>query len=284
MSAGGSDDDGGYNDDDDDMDSVPLSVRLQAMSAQPSMPAEGLTAEDISESPKEARDMALVQPRTEPIPYPQSAVMGGMFTPDEPSFVDLGGDPNTISSESSSSSEESENIIPYSPDKDPSPTHAATSEAREPPTPMDSRESVGQDDIAGEPVTAVAAQHLREGEEDDIEELPHITVGGPTAGQPGPGSTSTPSGSHQQSTSARLLHRKFLGPGCCWLSRHLQCLLSSRPQVDRGEGRSSRCNQSLFLSVLHFSNQLSPLIREAHTHSTCSAFSSCSTCSAFSSC
>lgn len=100
-----------------------------------------------------------------------------MFTPDEPSFIDLGGDPNTVSSESSTSSEESENVIPYCTDKDPSPSHAATFEIREPPPPVDSRESVGQDDIAGEPVTAVAMQHLREEEEDDVQELPRLAAG-----------------------------------------------------------------------------------------------------------
>ncbi|KAI8571895.1 hypothetical protein RHMOL_Rhmol01G0155800 [Rhododendron molle] len=80
--------------------------------------------------------------------------------PNEPSIVDLGGDPNMVSTESSSSSEESKNVIVYSVDRDPSSSHAATSEAREPPSPMDSRESVGQADIAVDPISVEAAQLL----------------------------------------------------------------------------------------------------------------------------
>ncbi|KAE9445358.1 hypothetical protein C3L33_22744, partial [Rhododendron williamsianum] len=132
-----------------------------------------------------------------------SAVIGGTL-PDEPSIVDLGGDPNTVSSESYSSPEESENVIVYSADRDPSPSHAAASEAREAPPSTDTRESVGQADVAAEPLNAAAAQLLREGEEDNVEGLPHAATGGLAAGQPGSSPTSTPSGSHQQSTSARI--------------------------------------------------------------------------------
>ncbi|KAE9444619.1 hypothetical protein C3L33_23483, partial [Rhododendron williamsianum] len=171
-----------------------------------SMPAGGPTAEDvtvvdISDSPEKQREAEVIQPRAEPIPFPHpepesSAVVGGTL-PDEPSVVDLGGDPNTISSESSSSSDESENVIVYSADRDPSPSNAAPSEAREPPPSTDTRESVGQADIAAEPINAATARLLREEEEDDVEGLPHAAAGGPAADQPGAGSTSTPSGSHQ---------------------------------------------------------------------------------------
>lgn len=72
---GGGGDDGDDDGDDDDMDNIPLSVSLLAMGAQSSMLAGGLATEDvavedISDSPEEVRDVALVQPRTEPIPYP----------------------------------------------------------------------------------------------------------------------------------------------------------------------------------------------------------------------
>lgn len=197
--------DGG--DGDDDMDNIPLNVCLQTMSAQTPPPAGGPVAGDfpivdVPDSSEGTRGADLVQPRAEPVPYSlpepeSSAVIGGMFMPDEPSIVDLGGDPNTVSTESSFSFEESENIILYSIDRDPSPSRAATSEIREPPPPADSRKSVGQDNITGEPVTAAAAQHLREEEEDDIQDLPHLAAGGPFAGQHGAVSTSTPSGSHQ---------------------------------------------------------------------------------------
>lgn len=204
--------------DNDDMDNVLLSVRMQAMNAQPSMPAKDVVVVDISDSTEGMREVELVQPRTEPIPYPQlepetSAMVGGMFTPDEPTFVDLGGDPNMISTESSSPSEESENINPYYIDRDPSPSRAATSKAREPLPPMDSRESVGQEDIAGEPVSTVAAQQLRGEEEDNFQELPHLAARGPSAGQHGTASTSTPSGSHQHSSANSRIRstESFLG-------------------------------------------------------------------------
>ncbi|KAI8572696.1 hypothetical protein RHMOL_Rhmol01G0220000 [Rhododendron molle] len=98
--------------------------------------------------------------------------------PDEPSVVDLGGDPNTVSTESSSSSEDSENIIVYSTDRDPSPSNATSFEIREPPPSMDTRKSVGQVDIAVEPINTSVAQLLQEEEENNIEELPHVTTGG----------------------------------------------------------------------------------------------------------
>lgn len=128
----------GDGDDDDGRDNIPLSTRLQAMRAQFPLPAGDPAAKDVAivdipDSSKETGRAGLVQPRAEPIPYSHpkpksSAVIGGMFTPDEPSFVDLRGDPNTVSSESSSSSEESKNFINYSTNKDPSPSHPSTFE------------------------------------------------------------------------------------------------------------------------------------------------------------
>ncbi|KAE9445895.1 hypothetical protein C3L33_22217, partial [Rhododendron williamsianum] len=163
MDAGGDDDND--DDDNDDDDNLPLNVHLETLRAQSSMPAGGPVAQSITV-------------------LEHSAVIGGML-PDELSVVDLRGDPNTVSTESSSSSEDSENIIIYSTDQDPSPSNAASSEARESPSPMDTRESV---------------------------ELPHATAGGLAADQPGAGSTSTPSGSQQQSTSARIRSTEsFLG-------------------------------------------------------------------------
>ncbi|KAE9452368.1 hypothetical protein C3L33_15731, partial [Rhododendron williamsianum] len=178
----------GAEDDDDDDDNLPLSVHLELY------------------APKEQGEVGIIQPKAEPIPFPHpelehSAVIGGTL-PNESSIVDLGGDPNTVSTESSSSSEDSDNIIVYSTDRDPSPSNAASSEAREPPPPMDSRESVGQADIVAEPINAGVARLLREEEEDNVEETPRATTGGPAADQPEAGSTSTPSGSQQLSTIA----------------------------------------------------------------------------------
>lgn len=68
-------------------------------------------------------------------------VIGGTFKPEMPSLVDLGGDPNIVFSESSSS-EERDTFIRYSVDPVPSPSRAATSEIRELPLPIDSRKSV----------------------------------------------------------------------------------------------------------------------------------------------
>ncbi|KAI8563878.1 hypothetical protein RHMOL_Rhmol03G0143500 [Rhododendron molle] len=106
-----------------------------------------------------------VQPRAKPALYPQLkpqsfAVIRGTFGPEMPSLVDLGGDPNMVSSESSPSFEEPDNFIQYSMDQDPTPSHAVTSEVRKPPPPADSLESVGQDDIAGEPITAAVVWRL----------------------------------------------------------------------------------------------------------------------------
>ncbi|KAE9445285.1 hypothetical protein C3L33_22818, partial [Rhododendron williamsianum] len=178
--------------------------------------AEDTVVVTIFDSPEEQGEIGIIQPRTGPITFPHqepesSLVIEGML-PDKPSVVDLGGDPNTVSIESSSSSEESENIIVYFTDRNPSPSNATSSEARQPPPSMDAGESVGQADIAAEPINAVAAQLLREEEEDNVEELPHAITGGPAAGQARAGSTSTPSGSQQQSTSARIRSTEsFLG-------------------------------------------------------------------------
>ncbi|KAE9465161.1 hypothetical protein C3L33_02947, partial [Rhododendron williamsianum] len=75
------------------------------------------------------------------------------------------------------------------------------------------REFVGQDDITGEPIAAVVVQHLREEEEDDVEELLHATAGDLATGQPGASSTSTPSGSQQQSCPSAQIRstESFLG-------------------------------------------------------------------------
>ncbi|KAI8530537.1 hypothetical protein RHMOL_Rhmol11G0067400 [Rhododendron molle] len=203
----------GDDNDDDDDDSLPLSVCLGTLRAQSSVPAGGLALEGIaivaiSNSPEEQGEVGIIQPRTGPIPFPHpepghSAVIGGML-PDEPSVVDLGGDPSKVSTESSSSSKGPENIIVYSTDRDPTPSNAASSEIHKPPPPMDTRESTGQADIAEELINAAVTQLLGENEEDIAEELPRGTVGDPVANQPEGGSTSTPSGSQQQSTSARI--------------------------------------------------------------------------------
>lgn len=224
----GNGDANGDDDDDDNGDNMPIGTLLGAKRAQSSVPAaDDVAVVDIFDSPKETRGAELVQSHVEPIPYLQpelesSAVIRGMFTPDEPSLVDLGGDPNMVSSESSSSSEESENFINYSTDRDLSPSHAATSKICEPPPPADSRGSVGQDNIVGEPVTAAAVQQLWGEEEDDIQELHHPAAGGPSMGQHGTGSTSTPSGSQQHSFAGARIRstESFLGrvavgsPGC----------------------------------------------------------------------
>lgn len=177
---------------------MPISTLLEVKRAQSSLPAADVAAVvDIPDSSEETRGAELVQPCAKPVPYPHPkpesyAVMGGTFRPDMPLFVDLGGDPNMVSSEFSPSSEEPGNFIHYSTDPAPSPSHTATSEVCAPPPLADSRESMGQDDIAGEPVTAAAVQHLREEEEDNIEELPCLATGVPSAGLHGTGSTSTP--------------------------------------------------------------------------------------------
>ncbi|KAI8543004.1 hypothetical protein RHMOL_Rhmol08G0185100 [Rhododendron molle] len=182
-----------------------------ASMAQPSMPAGDIATRDVAG----AREVELLQPHVGPVPYPHmkletSVVVGGML-PDKPSLVDLGGDPNTVSTESLSSSEEFKNVIVYSADRDPSPSHAATSEAHEPPLPMGSRNSVGQVDVVVEPISAATVQLLMGGE-DDFNELPLLSARGPPAGQHRATSYSTPSGSHQQSTSARIRSTKsFLG-------------------------------------------------------------------------
>ncbi|KAI8530128.1 hypothetical protein RHMOL_Rhmol11G0031600 [Rhododendron molle] len=202
-----------------------------------------------------------------PLPYPHpeprsSAVVGGML-PDEPSIVDLGGDPNTVSSESSSSSEESENIIVYYADWDPSPTPAATFEAREPPLPMDSHESVGQVDSATDPITATAAQLLK-GEE-EAEELPLPIARGPPVGQHKATPPSPPSGSHQQSICARVRSTEsFLGriavlsPGVSNAS-HLQ---GNRPAAGRDSAREATGPHS---SVCSTSQAYSPRPSVRHT-------------------
>lgn len=61
MDVGGRDDvDVNIDDDDnDDQDNMPLSVRLKAMQAQPSMPAGDVVAENIAR----AREVELLQPR-----------------------------------------------------------------------------------------------------------------------------------------------------------------------------------------------------------------------------
>ncbi|KAE9446002.1 hypothetical protein C3L33_22095, partial [Rhododendron williamsianum] len=213
MGVGGRDDVVADIDDyNNDEDNVPRSIRFEAMQAQPSMPVGDIVAGDVAG----AREVELLQPPVEPAPYlqpePETSVVVGGTLPDEPSIVDLGGDPNTVSTELSSSSEESENVIIYSADRDPSPSHAATSKAHEPPPPMGSCESVGQADIAAEPISAAAAQLLREGEEDNVDEPPLLSARGPPAGHHQAASSSTPLGSHQQSTSARILSTEsFLG-------------------------------------------------------------------------
>ncbi|KAI8571947.1 hypothetical protein RHMOL_Rhmol01G0160400 [Rhododendron molle] len=146
MSASGHDDDDADidDDDDDDMDNVPLSVRFETMQAQSFMPAGDIATGDIIAGDVAGmREVDLLPPHTEPVPYLQLelqtfAVVGGML-PDEPSIVGLGRDSNTVSTESSSSFLESENVIIYSADRDPSPSHAATKEPCEPPMPMDSQ-------------------------------------------------------------------------------------------------------------------------------------------------
>ncbi|KAI8543016.1 hypothetical protein RHMOL_Rhmol08G0186100 [Rhododendron molle] len=218
----GDDADDDDNDDDDDDDNLPLNVHLKTLRAQSSMLAGGLAAEGIvvvaiSDSLEEQGEVGIIQPRTGPIPFPHpepghSAVIGGMLL-DEPSVVDLGGDPNTVSTESSPSSEDSKNITVYSTDRDPSPSNAAPSKARKPPPPMDTPESVGQANIAAEPINAAVARLLREEEEEgNVEEPPHAATGGLTVDQPGVDLTSTPSGFQKQSTSARIRSiESFLG-------------------------------------------------------------------------
>ncbi|KAI8524924.1 hypothetical protein RHMOL_Rhmol13G0187400 [Rhododendron molle] len=153
MGASSNGDDG---DDDDDDDRIPLSIQLAALQAWSSIPAE------------ERREAEVIRPWTGPVPFPHPdpesfAVLRGTL-PDEPSIIDLGGDPNTVSSDSSPSSESSENVIVYSTDRDPSPSNAAPSEIREPPPSTDTRESIGQADIAAELIGAVTARLLREEE------------------------------------------------------------------------------------------------------------------------
>ncbi|KAE9467466.1 hypothetical protein C3L33_00633, partial [Rhododendron williamsianum] len=143
---------------------------------------KGIAVVAIFDSPKEQREVEVIQPRTGPVPFPHSE-------PKSSAVVGV-----------------------YSVDCNPSPSNAASSEVREPPPPMDTRESMGQAEIAAEPINATVAQLLREEEEDDVEELPHATVGGPSVDRPGAGSISTPSSSQQQYTSARIRSTEsFLG-------------------------------------------------------------------------
>lgn len=123
--------------DESEDDAVPKATLQECMRAQSSISAGPiLEIVDIPDSPTEARETELIQPRADPILYLQpkprsSGVIVGMLRPEMPPFIDLGGGPNTVSSQSSSSSEDADNVIFYSADPALSPSRVATSDARE---------------------------------------------------------------------------------------------------------------------------------------------------------
>ncbi|KAI8548597.1 hypothetical protein RHMOL_Rhmol07G0285400 [Rhododendron molle] len=168
-----SEDDGdGDDEDEDDDDYKPLFARLPFLRAQDTAVAAAAPPPEIIEinSPvRETQRVEEVVPPQGPAPYPLppseiSRVEGGMFWPPI-AFEDLFEDPNTVSSSSSSSSEDNYYYIPAgsSLDPAPSPSHAATSEARQSPPTPDTHKSAGNHDVDTRSQT-----QLRDDEEEDI--------------------------------------------------------------------------------------------------------------------